>query len=127
MAGHLAFAPRRIIPMAICRNPNCPRAYQNHDGIVVVDLVRVLRASHDAGRATAPANIQGLIQLAPQIYQAGPHCVSCGQPVASLPGPSSGADKEVDLARKLGIPVFAKIDELTKHFNESRPAEWGRP
>jgi len=41
-------------------------------------------------------------------------------------GTSSGADKEVDLARKLGIPAFAEIDELTKHFKESQPVEEGR-
>jgi len=36
--------------------------------------------------------------------------------VLRLPGPSSGADKEVDLARRLGIPVFTEIDELTRNF-----------
>jgi hypothetical protein len=45
----------------------------------------------------------------------------CCAAVLRLPGPSSGADKEVDLARKLGIPVFGEIDELAKHFKEKRP------
>lgn len=39
--------------------------------------------------------------------------------VLRLPGLSSGADKEVDLARTLGIPVFTEIEELTKHFTKS--------
>ena len=41
-----------------------------------------------------------------------PYC----QAVLRLPGPSGGADKEVDFAKKLGIPVFTKIDELAEHF-----------
>jgi uncharacterized protein DUF4406 len=36
--------------------------------------------------------------------------------VLRLPGQSNGADKEVDLAQKLRIPVFTEINELTKHF-----------
>jgi hypothetical protein len=39
--------------------------------------------------------------------------------VLRLPGESSGADKEVDLARTLGIPVFTEIDELVKHFGRA--------
>jgi hypothetical protein len=42
----------------------------------------------------------------------------CCQALLRLPGPSSGADKEVDLARKLGIPVFTEIDKLVEHFKE---------
>ena len=33
-----------------------------------------------------------------------------------LPGESSGADKEVQLARTLRIPVFTSIDALVDHF-----------
>ena len=33
-----------------------------------------------------------------------------------LPGPSNGADGEVEFARKLNIPVFTGIDQLAKHF-----------
>jgi len=40
---------------------------------------------------------------------------SC-EAVLRLSGPSSGADKEVQLAQTLGIPVFTGIDELVKHF-----------
>lgn len=40
-----------------------------------------------------------------------------------LPGASSGADKEVDLARSLGIPVFSDIREITDHFNRKVTAE----
>lgn len=110
MAGHLALASRRIIPMAICKNPNCQRAYQSHDGIVVVDLVRVLRANHDANTVPAPANIQGLTQLAPQIYQTGPHCGSCGQPMAMLPGPAEGQEvndllQNIELLQMHGVPI----------------------
>lgn len=34
-----------------------------------------------------------------------------------LPGESSGADKEVELAKSLGKPVFYSIDELTAHYS----------
>ena len=42
----------------------------------------------------------------------------CCQAVLRLHGASSGADKEVNFARRLGIPVFTEIDELTEHFRE---------
>lgn len=42
-----------------------------------------------------------------------PYC----EAVFRLPGESNGADKEVELARKLGIPVFTDIDELSRHFS----------
>src|SRR3984885_14282848 len=45
------------------------------------------------------------------------------QAVLRLPGPSSGADKEVLLAQERGIPVFAKIDELVRHFDLERSPE----
>jgi hypothetical protein len=50
------------------------------------------------------------------------------QAVLRLPGPSSGADKEVALATTLNLPVFTNIDDLVRHFNEdatddSRPKE----
>jgi len=40
----------------------------------------------------------------------------CCDGVLRLAGPSSGADKEVNLARKLGIPVFTTIEALVTHF-----------
>jgi hypothetical protein len=40
--------------------------------------------------------------------------------VLRLPGESSGADKEVTLARTLGIPVFVEFDELSEHFKKKR-------
>ena len=40
------------------------------------------------------------------------------QGVLRLPGPSSGADKEVHLAQTLKIPVFTNIDDIVKHFEE---------
>jgi hypothetical protein len=36
--------------------------------------------------------------------------------VLRLPGESSGADKEVELAAQLGIPVFREIEEVVEHF-----------
>jgi Domain of unknown function (DUF4406) len=45
---------------------------------------------------------------------------SC-EAVLRLPGPSNGADKEVNLARTIGIPVFTDINELVNHFKETRP------
>ena len=33
-----------------------------------------------------------------------------------LPGESSGADKEVELAKRLGIPVFSEIHQIDEHF-----------
>lgn len=40
----------------------------------------------------------------------------CCQAVLRLPGPSSGADKEVALAKSIGIPVFTDIDALAAEF-----------
>ena len=40
----------------------------------------------------------------------------CCAGLLRLPGPSSGADKEVHLAQTLGIPVFMEIDKLVSHF-----------
>jgi len=34
-----------------------------------------------------------------------------------LPGESSGADREVELANVLGIPVFTSLDNLLRHAN----------
>jgi hypothetical protein len=38
--------------------------------------------------------------------------------VLRLPGPSSGADNEVHLAQRLGIPVFTVIEDLVEHFEQ---------
>jgi hypothetical protein len=40
----------------------------------------------------------------------------CCQAVLRLPGESAGADKEVQLAGALGIPIFIEIDSLVQHF-----------
>jgi hypothetical protein len=42
--------------------------------------------------------------------------LQCCAAVLRLPGESSGADKEVQLARDIGMPVFTKIDDLTNYF-----------
>jgi hypothetical protein len=42
------------------------------------------------------------------------------QGLLRLPGPSSGADKEVNLARTLKIPVFTNINDLVRHFKQGR-------
>ena len=42
----------------------------------------------------------------------------CGA-LLRLPGESSGADKEVELARKLGLPIFTEIDQIVRHFKNS--------
>ncbi|HET8892100.1 MAG TPA: DUF1937 family protein [Candidatus Angelobacter sp.] len=42
----------------------------------------------------------------------------CCEAVLRLPGESSGADKEVQLARTLGKPVFTDIDSLVKYFED---------
>lgn len=44
--------------------------------------------------------------------------LSCCEAVLRLPGESHGADGEVALARKLGIPVFTEIETLVAHFRE---------
>src|ERR1700756_4979544 len=46
--------------------------------------------------------------------------------VLRLPGESSGADKEVQLARKLTIPVFPDIDGLVKYFEGRAAGESGK-
>jgi len=45
--------------------------------------------------------------------------------VLRLPGKSNGADKEVELARKLGLPVFTKIEEVLAHYGISADREDG--
>lgn len=40
----------------------------------------------------------------------------CCDAVLRLPDASNGADKEVELARNLGIPIFIGINELKRHF-----------
>lgn len=35
-----------------------------------------------------------------------------------LPGESSGSDKEVELAEKLGIPVFYDVDDVVSFFHK---------
>src|ERR1035441_10289212 len=47
------------------------------------------------------------------------------QALLRLPGTSSGADKESQLAQTLGIPVFTEIDELVRHFEHGVPARDG--
>jgi hypothetical protein len=42
--------------------------------------------------------------------------LGCCSGVLRLPGESSGADKELELANELGIPVFTSIEDLTQHF-----------
>jgi hypothetical protein len=42
----------------------------------------------------------------------------CCAAVLRLPGESSGADKEVELARKLGIPAFTSIDAVAQYFRD---------
>jgi len=42
----------------------------------------------------------------------------CCAAVLRLPGASNGADKEVQFAQTLGIPVFTEIDDLAKHFTQ---------
>lgn len=45
--------------------------------------------------------------------------------VLRLPGESNGADKEVQLAHKLNIPVFKEIDDIVKYFAERMLARNG--
>ena len=47
------------------------------------------------------------------------------QAVLRLPGPSSGADKEVLFAQEQNIPVFTDIDDLVKHFDSEPSPESG--
>ena len=48
----------------------------------------------------------------------------CGA-LLRLPGDSSGADKEVALARSLDIPVFTEIAELGRHFGVADSGDGG--
>lgn len=41
--------------------------------------------------------------------------------VLRLPGPSTGADGEVETARACGIPVFNDVEALARHFT-AKPA-----
>src|SRR5438552_16530119 len=97
--------------MAICRNPNCERSYERHDGIVVVELVRILRVIHDdESREPHPAIIQRLTELTPRIYQTGTHCAACHQPMATLPGPAEAQEvndlfQNTDLLQMHGVPT----------------------
>jgi Domain of unknown function (DUF4406) len=40
------------------------------------------------------------------------------QAVLRIPGASTGADKETQLAEKFGIPVFTSINDLRRHFGK---------
>jgi len=42
--------------------------------------------------------------------------------VLRLPGESSGADKEIEHAKRLNIPVYYSLDELLKKFNIHKKA-----
>ena len=44
----------------------------------------------------------------------------CCAAVLRLPGPSKGADAEVQLAESLGLPVFYDIDKLAEFFEKAR-------
>ena len=45
----------------------------------------------------------------------------CCEAVLRLPGESAGADKEVQLAQTLGLPVFTDFSSLVKYFeNQSK-------
>lgn len=50
----------------------------------------------------------------------------CCHAVVRLRGESSGADKEIDLAKKLGIPVFLSITELVA-WADDRQRRFGGP
>ena len=96
--------------MAVCRNPTCQRAYQSHDGIVLVDLVRILRVIHDATRVPDPAIIQRLTELAPLIYQVGRLCAGCGQGMTTQPGPMEPAEvtdllQNIEVLGLYGVPT----------------------
>jgi hypothetical protein len=43
----------------------------------------------------------------------------CCDALLRLPGESSGADREVALAGRLGKPVFHSIDDLVSHFRDA--------
>ena len=43
-----------------------------------------------------------------------PHCDA----LLRLPGDSSGADKEIELAQSLNIPVFYSIEDLVSNLND---------
>jgi hypothetical protein len=47
--------------------------------------------------------------------------------VLRLPGESTGADKEVQLARTLGIPVFTEIADVAEHFRKPANKRSGDP
>lgn len=47
----------------------------------------------------------------------------CCAAVLRLPGPSKGADKEVQLALSLGIPAFQDIDKLVEFFGSGAAKE----
>lgn len=49
--------------------------------------------------------------------------VPCCAAVLRLPGPSTGADGEVQLAESLGIPVFHDIERLVEFFEKNRSQE----
>ena len=44
----------------------------------------------------------------------------CCDALYRIPGISEGSDKEVELATKLGLPVFYEIEDLNNHFNKSK-------
>ena len=59
--------------------------------------------------------------MMPVSLAAAQRCDAC----LRLAGPSSGADQEVQVFRKRGLPVFLSIDEIPKGANEAEEcATW---
>jgi|SRR5712691_4277884 len=99
--------------MFICKNADCSRSYLSHDGRIVVNLARDLRAAHDKSRTLAPSPIGRLKGLAPRIYQNGqPPCVCCGQlnNLAHHTGPDEPPEvnvllENIELLQTNGVPI----------------------
>lgn len=45
--------------------------------------------------------------------------VAVSEAVVRIPGESTGADKEVALARSLGIPVYESVESLIAHWGKA--------
>ena len=73
---------------AVCKNSACSLSHQSHDGIVLHGLIHTLEANDATNVTPAPEIIARLRELAQRIYQSGPHCSVCGQPMLRRTGPT---------------------------------------
>lgn len=93
-------------------------------------MVLNVRAALDAADTLASAGLAPFIPhlthfwhlVHPRPYEFWLHqdnqWIPCCDALLRLPGPSSGADKEMDLAQELGLPIFHDIPSVLAAYGD---------